>query len=84
MKYCPHCGKEVEDKAGACPYCGCFVFSPGGQDVPSIGLNILAFVIPIIGLILYLVNRVKAPKKAAAIGKWALIGFGLRIILLWA
>lgn len=44
------------------------------QDKPSIGLNILAFCMPIIGLILYFAWKNTYPKKANSIGKTALIG----------
>ena len=50
MKYCSHCGKEINDEAVVCVHCGCAVSDPGihnksqnnTDDVPNIGLNILA------------------------------------------
>ena len=47
--------------------------APDPKDVPSAGLNALAFFFPVVGLILYLVWKDSTPKKAKAIGKWALI-----------
>lgn len=44
-------------------------------DQPSVGFNILAFLMPLIGLILYCVWQNQYPRKAKAIGQWALIGF---------
>jgi len=44
-------------------------------DQNSTGLNILSFLIPLIGLIMYLVFKADQPIKAAGIGKWALYGF---------
>lgn len=82
MKYCSNCGKEVADAAVVCPNCGCSVKgSAAVDDVPSTGLNVLAFLIPLVGLILYIVNNEKAPNKAKEIGKWALIGFIVGIVL---
>lgn len=77
MKFCSHCGKEIVDAAIVCPNCGCSVASaPSGVvDEPSAGLNILAFLLPIIGLAMYLIYQEKTPIRAKAIGKWALIGF---------
>lgn len=53
-------------------------------DKPSTGLNILSFLIPLVGLILFLSWQNSTPIKAKACGKWALIGFcvaiGLSII----
>ena len=85
MKYCNNCGKEVDDNAVICPSCGCAVASKNVEvDKPSTGLNILSFLIPLVGLILYLSWQNSTPIKAKAVGKWALIGFcvavGLSII----
>ena len=81
MKYCTHCGNQLLDEAIVCPKCGCAVdpvarsFAPSEPDVPSTGMNVLAFFLPLIGLILYLTEKDKTPVKAKAMGKWALIGF---------
>lgn len=83
MKYCKHCGKELMEQAVVCTNCGCVVDGLGmgtEADVPSGGLNALAFFIPLVGLILYLVNNEKTPRKAKAIGKWALIGFVVGLV----
>ena len=55
MKYCSQCGKELVDEAVVCPNCGCAVQAPVNQqeDKPSTVLNILAFLFPVIGLILF-------------------------------
>lgn len=80
MKYCSHCGKEIADEAVVCPNCGCA--APSSEpDIPSAGLNVLSFLIPLVGLILYIVNCNTAPNKAKAIGKWALIGLVTVIVL---
>ena len=82
MKYCSHCGAQLLDEAVFCPKCGCGASPKYTEpDIPSTGLNILACCFPIIGLILYLVNNNKAPKKANAIGKWAIIGFVIGLVL---
>ena len=57
MKYCSHCGKEVADDAFVCPNCGCKI---GGKSESSLsGMSIagfvLAFLMPVIGLILSIV-----------------------------
>ena len=51
------------------------------NDVPSSGLNIISFLIPLVGLIIYLTEKDKAPKKANAAGKAALWGTGISILL---
>lgn len=51
------------------------------NDQPNTGLNIVSFCIPLVGLIIYLVNKDKSPVKAKSAGKFALIGFGVGIVL---
>lgn len=79
MKYCSHCGNELLDEAVICPHCGCQVES-FAKDGPNKGLDIIAFLMPVIGAIMYLIYHEKEPKKAAAIGKWSLYGVGFGVI----
>ena len=55
------------------------------KDEPEIGLNILSLLIPLAGLIIFLIYFRKAPIMAKSAAKFALIGFviltGLRILL---
>lgn len=83
MKYCQQCGSQLVDQAVMCPNCGCAVQEPANQqeDQPSMGLNVLAFLFPLIGLILYLSYKKTTPVRAKAIGKWALIGFIVGVAL---
>lgn len=89
MKYCSHCGKEVMDETVVCPNCGCAInnarsisTAAAGEDVPSGGLNVLAFLIPLAGLILYCTMASKTPRKAKQIGIFAIVGFVLGAIIL--
>lgn len=51
-------------------------------DQNQVGLNVVGFLIPIVGLILYLVFQKDQPIKAAGIGKWSLIGFAFNLFLI--
>ena len=51
------------------------------NDIPSTGLNIVSFLIPLVGLIIYLTEKDKAPKKANAAGKAAIWGTGIAFVL---
>lgn len=75
-KYCSICGKEIHENAVICPYCGCQVVGSSLQtnDKASIGLNILSFLIPLAGLILFCVNIGNKPNAAKSYGLWALGG----------
>ena len=78
--FCSKCGKEVDDEAVVCVNCGCAIKNNNktvvnSDDAPNTGFAILGFLIPLVGLILYLVNKDTAPLKAKSAGKGALIGF---------
>lgn len=70
-------------RGGRVPERGCAVQAPVNpqEDKPSTGLNILAFLFPVIGLILFLCFQKTTPVRAKAIGKWALIGFIVGVAL---
>lgn len=86
--FCRQCGEELPEEAVECPKCGEVVnpfeatYSvPVEVDEPSMGLNILSLLFPIVGLILYLVYMDKAPKRARSIGKFAIIGAAVGLTL---
>ena len=75
--YCKKCGKELDDEAKFCPYCGTSTRdekeNAQNGDARSAGLGILCFFLPIVGLILYIVWKDTYPLKAKSCGKGALI-----------
>ena len=75
--YCNHCGKEINDNAVECPYCGGDTKNthnndygtPYVSDNGGIGWGLLGCCIPLAGLILFLVWKDTKPKTAkAAVG----------------
>lgn len=56
---------------------------PNNQQTEDLetGLKILSLCIPLAGLILYFINKDKAPKKAKAACNFALIGIGISLVL---
>lgn len=82
MKFCSHCGAQIDDNAVICVKCGCSVAQKGSdlQDAPSTGFAVLGFFFPLVGLILYLVWKSTSPLKAHSCGKGALIGFIVGIV----
>lgn len=84
MKYCSHCGAQIDDNAVICVKCGCSV-APNNttpQDAPSAGFAVLSFFFPVVGLILWLVWMNTSPLKAKSCGKGALIGV-IAWVVLW-
>ena len=87
MKFCSKCGKEIMDEAIVCPNCGCAVVAPTtpqevSNDQVSIGLCILAALIPLFGIIYWPVNHKKTPKKARACGITAIVSWVVYYLLL--
>ena len=81
--YCRYCGKQIEEDARFCPYCGSAQQEerqapPPRQryvdpnDAPSGGFAVLGFFFPVVGLILFLVWQDTMPQRAKSCGKGAL------------
>ncbi len=51
------------------------------DDKKSVGLNVLSFFFPVIGLIIYLATKKDKPVRAKSMGKCALAGFIVGIVL---
>jgi len=83
MKYCSGCGTELVDDAVVCIKCGRSVAgSINKNDASSFGFAFLCFLIPIVGLILFLVWNNSNPKKSKSCGKGALIGFIVFVVII--
>lgn len=83
--YCKYCGQEIDDQAIICVHCGAQLGAMKGtsQDVPSTILKVVSFLLPIVGLILFLVMMDDQPISAKSYGKMALIGFVVGIALIF-
>lgn len=81
--YCRKCGAEIFDEAVVCPHCGVATGNtmPSQNDSGSLWWFVLGFIIPLIGLILYIVWKDEKPKNAKMVGWGALISVILAIIL---
>jgi len=53
---------------------------PPEPDVPSTGLNVASFFIPLIGIIIYATSHQQTPIKAKAALKWSLISVAFWIV----
>ena len=96
MKFCSHCGTQMDDTAAVCPNCGQaqearpagtnanYHYNPnyqGSVDSGSIGWGVLGCCIPLAGLILFLVWKDQKPKTAKMAGIGALISVAGGVIL---
>lgn len=87
MKYCPFCGSMIDEKAVICVHCGRPVenLTPASQNNPedtNAGLfGLLGALIPIAGLIMFIIWKNTYPKRAKAAGIGALIGWIAAIII---
>lgn len=88
MKFCQRCGKELTDEAVFCPGCGYSAdktvtvqqTKTVDQSV-SVGLVILAVLIPLFGIIYWPVCAKSRPKCAKACGIAAIISWVVSFIL---
>ena len=89
--FCTHCGKHIDKSALKCPYCGTpnkeaptpSVYNYNNYDTAGFGWNLLGFLIsPILSLILYLCFKDKYPAKMSRLGKGAIAGVIVSVILI--
>lgn len=92
-KFCQNCGAKIDIKAIVCPNCGVAV--AGGpldkekapekeihqNDGNSIALNIIGFLIPLIGFIMWIAFHNDYPERSKNVGISSLAGFILGIII---
>jgi len=84
--YCRNCGNVLNGER-YCTKCGFDSMQNNSiqnnnDDTNSVGLNIVGFIWPFVGLIIYLCIKKDKPIKAKGVGKWSLISFICRIILI--
>lgn len=81
--FCRHCGKPMQKDQAICLGCGFAADDVANKttekDIPVTGLKVLSFLIPLIGLILYISNADKKPYSAKQYGKWALYSVGFTV-----
>ncbi len=84
-KMCPYCGSAVSIDVDKFEKEGHFFTQPvkvpsvenisNLDDNKSIVLNVIGFLFPVIGLIIYLIYRNKKPVMAESLKTWVIIGF---------
>ena len=83
--YCKNCGKTIEDDSLYCSNCGTKLdatsATSNSEDSSSFGFALAGFLVPLVGLILFLIYDRKAPERAKSAGKGALIGVITQIAL---
>lgn len=80
---CNFCGATIPAECTTCPKCGAphdpvitqNLITNEVEDEQNGWLNLLAFVIPLYGLIAYFVIRNETPNKAKGLLTWGIIGF---------
>ena len=84
-KFCQNCGAKIDAKAVVCPKCGVPVNGTNTQTNPEDQnngwWNLLGFLFPVIGWILWGVWHKEYPKRAHGICVWAWVGFAIGFIL---
>lgn len=84
IKYCSTCGNMIHFNAVVCPKCGCAVAPSPLQaqafDTSSVGLNVLSFFFPVIGIVLYFSYKDEKPIRAKGCKDCALISISISFI----
>ncbi len=78
--YCRKCGKELDDEAVICPYCGCSTSGGKANDSKNMGYAVLGFFLPVVGFILWLMWKDEYPLRASSCGKGALVSVILSVV----
>jgi len=87
---CLNCGYEFIASTIKCPECGVYQTNGDGkiglkpselEDSPNIAVNILGFIIPLFGFIMYLLWRKESPVRAKSCLLWSTISFALYIFV---
>ncbi len=73
---------ESQGTVNTAPPQGSYTVQPAviSQEGASTGMKVLSFLIPLVGLILFLVNQNTKPVEAKDELKWAAIGFGIGVL----
>lgn len=82
--YCSNCGNKLNDNDDVCLKCGVMVNNGTNNKVEDkllVILNILSFLYPLVGLILYLSMKKSTPNRAKKCGKYALIGTIVSVVI---
>lgn len=84
--YCKNCGKEINDSAAVCPYCGVVVnqsaLSPAVQKTNTLAIVgfILSFFIAIAGLVCSIIARKQCYERGEGGASLALAGIIISIV----
>lgn len=83
MKTCKFCNQENASDAITCTNCGANIETQNivkPEKKPSVLLKILSFFVPIVGIILYFLNRKTDKRAAKSYGKMALISIVISVV----
>lgn len=80
--YCSHCGIKIEENATICPHCQSEQNPMKQNDTGILGYGILSILVPIAGLIFYLIWKEERPKTAKVSLICAIISFVFQIVLI--
>ncbi|MBS6252534.1 MAG: zinc-ribbon domain-containing protein [Clostridia bacterium] len=76
---CKECGKEISSNATVCPSCGYKKINE--SEKASFGILAICFLIPIVGIVLFIINISNKPKYAKQCIIASLIPFAIIFII---
>ena len=86
LVHCRECGEMISKSAQQCPKCGALQNGKVANiDKPSVGICVLSFLLPIVGVIIAFVKMNEEPQNAKEYRIWAVIGTVFSIFMqLWS
>lgn len=82
--YCTNCGNKLNDGADICTSCGKYIKNqPSNVEVDEGGFiwGLVGFLVPVVGLVLYISWKNNKPKSSKSAGIGALIGFCINFVV---
>lgn len=86
MAFCTNCGKELNSNQAVCLDCGVAVRNTSSTVVDDNGgflWGLLGFLVPLVGLVLWLIWRDERPNTARAVGIGALVQVGFQVVIVF-
>ena len=88
LVHCRECGEMISKSAQSCPKCGAgqnTVMTNNNGDKPDVGICVLAWLLPIVGIIISFTKMKEEPEKAKEYRTWSAIGaiFEISLIMMF-
>lgn len=78
---CKHCGEEIANDSVFCEFCGTKVINEENKQASG-WLKFGSFMIPVLGLIIYIIKKKEEPLVAKSCLKWGIAGLVIGLLFI--